>query len=100
MDDIASDGGAVRFGEGEVIVADHARALVRAQRITRDAQAAQPSDAFLTSHRQRDQAASPAALGNMLARVGHQTGLAMPDSSMSPGSWWHEPSRAVRVRAL
>lgn len=100
MDDIASAGEAVRFGGGEAIVPDHARALVRAQRITRDAQGAQPGDVFLTSHRERNKAASPAALGNMLARIGHQTGLAMPDGSMSPGSWWHEPSRAVRVREL
>ena len=44
-----------------------------------------PGDAFLTSHRQRDEPASPAALRNMLAHIGRQTGLAMPDNNTSPG---------------
>ena len=83
-----------------MIVPENAHALVRAQLITRSAQGAQPADAFFTSHRHPDQPASASALRTMLRHISEQTGLAMPDGDASPGSWWHEPARAIRVHEL
>lgn len=98
--DVASDGREVRVAGHAVIVPDNARALVRAQHITRLAQGAQPRDAFFTSPRAPDRPASISALRTMLGRIGQQTGLAMPSSDASPRSWWNEPARAICVHPL
>lgn len=62
IESVASDGGEVRLGRRTVVVAEHARGLLRAQLITREAQGGQPTDAFFMSARQPDQAASSGAL--------------------------------------
>lgn len=97
---VAAEGSEVWLGGQTVVVSENAHALVRAQLITRSAQGAQAADAFFTSHRRPDEAASTGALRNMLRQISEQTGLAMPDGGAAPGSWWHEPARAVRVHEL
>jgi hypothetical protein len=97
---VAADGGEVSLGGRTVIVPANARALVRAQVIARGADGARPTDAFFTSHRQLEQPASVSALRTMLKHISEQTGLATPDGDATPGSWWIEPARAIRVHEL
>ncbi|MGI8800914.1 MAG: hypothetical protein ACR2KV_01910 [Solirubrobacteraceae bacterium] len=84
--DVASDGSEANFSGYPASIPTAARALIRAQRLDRRLQDAGAADAFLPSRPSNGRNGTPGILRAIIARVGAQTGLAMPPPSQEPWS--------------